>query len=609
MFKLTRFIFKKRYVLIFTIIAIICQCYLQLMLPEYMGKIQALVTQNIAQKDITVDILIQGAWMILISVGVLGCAACQFSGASYISSFVGKELRKEVYTKVNNLSLSDYNQFGTATLITRTTNDIEQIKNFFTQAIRVLVMSPTYMVIALIKTIRINAHLSIVIAIAIPLVIIIISILFAIASPLFRQIQIRIDDITVVLRENLTGIRVIRAYNQEKEQSRKFDKANKNMTRTIKKVSRTMSFAMPSVTIIFNLLFVGIYMVGYALAAENTLDPSGLTSFASLLGNTAEVAQYAMQVMFSFVMFAMVAISVPQATVCAKRINEVLNLKDETVLNEDSFDPSIIKEENKGIVEFKNVTFAYPDSNQPCIENVSFKTKPGTTTAIIGSTGSGKSTIINLIPRFYDATSGEVLVDGVNVKEIPQSVLRDKMGFVPQQAVLFYGSLRENLKFGKSDATDDEINEALRVSQAQHFVSKLPEGLDTFVSQSGKNFSGGQKQRLAIARALVRKPEIYVFDDSFSALDFKTDVKLRTALRPYTKDSSIIVVAQRVSSILDADNIIVVDDGKVVGQGTHKELLVSCPTYQDIVKSQLDPDEVEKTIKIASEFVMEGGDL
>ena len=707
MFKLLRFIGHKWYLLLLAAAAIIAQCYLQLMLPDYMGQIQTIVTSSTINGDtsrLVTDILIEGGWMILCSLGVVLLAFIQLFCASYLSAYTGKMLREEMFAKVNSISLTDYNTFGTATLITRTTNDIEQMKNFVFMCIRILIMSPTMMIIALIKTSELDADLLIVLAVALPVILLIMLVLLVVASPYFRKIQEKLDNLTVVLRENLTGIRVIRAYDQEQTETKKFTYANTDLTKTHIKVNRIMTFTNPVIQIIFNFCFLGIYALGLSFL-DNVLIENQLLILDEI-ANIASVAQYSMQIMNSFVMFAAVFIFMPQAVASGKRILEVLNIdtnkdseenlsnnanfgqyqetlnnlykKEEkelkpyileyekkfkekfnyqtakykrTIMNEKEakttglesiinnydrihskyhlerkkvrtvFKESSIENNNSnetiierlknsnlhGVIEFKDVSFAYPGSDTPCIEHVSFKTHPGKTTAIIGSTGSGKSTIINLIPRFYKVTSGEILIDGININEIPSNVVRDLLGFVPQTALLFKGTIRSNIKFGKKDATDEEINEALSVAQAENFVSKLPDGLDTFVSQSGKNFSGGQKQRLCIARALVRKPEFYVFDDSFSALDFKTDAKLRAALKNYTQNSSVIVVAQRVSSILDAENIIVLNEGKVVGEGTHNELIKSCAVYQDIVKSQLDSDEIEKTIRMGQEAVTEGG--
>lgn len=688
MVRLLKFIFKRWYFLLIIMAAIISQCYLQLLLPDYMGQITNILTSDLGVAPDIYEILSIGGIMMAISAGVFVLAIIQNFLGSTLSAYVGKELRNEVFKKVNSLSLAEYNKFGTATLITRTTNDIEQIKSFILMAVRTLIMSPTMMVIALIHTIQTNANLTIVIACALPLILIIMGTLFRFAAPIFRLLQTKLDNLTIVLRENLTGIRVVRAYNQQDTEYKKFDFSNYEMTNTIKKVGRIMSIANPSINIIFNTAYITIYLIGIALISGQQLSNESFT----ILSDVAVCANYTTQVMMSFLMFALVFIMWPQASACSKRVNEVLDIKtsinddearkyaihiinkesreqfskfkleylnvvghelnEKMALNDlknkkiaqnsqeykllikykdflDKYNYAIEKINNqnsedyidvinkmfsqrqiRGELEFDNVSFVYPDADKPTIKNVSFKARKGTTTAIIGSTGSGKSTIVNLIPRFYDVTNGSIKFDGVDIKKLPQKILRDNLGFVPQQAVLFYGTIKDNLRFGKSDASDEEINDALSVAQAQHFISKLPDGLNTFVSQSGKNFSGGQKQRLSIARALVKKPEVYVFDDSFSALDFKTDVALRTALKKYTKDSAVIIVAQRVSSILDADNILVINDGEIVGQGTHNELLLNCPVYKDIVKSQLDPDEVEKTIQMnKEEKIRQGGNV
>ncbi len=709
MLRLLKFIWHKWYFLLLAAAAIIGQCYLQLMLPEYMGSIQTLVTTS----GSTEEILIQGGYMILISVGVICLAVIQFFSASTLSAYVGKKLREIMFAKVTTLSFTEYNTFGTATLITRTTNDIEQVKSFILMAVRVLIMAPTMMIIAIIKTSLVDINLLVVLCIALPLLLVMMLILLYLASPLFKKVQERIDNATVILRENLTGIRVIRAYDQEETETKKFAVANKDLTTVNIRVNRIMTLADPFVNVIFNLCFIGIYALGFYLISGVSGELATIISSVSTqIENISVVAQYSSQIMMSFVMFAMIFIMMPQAIASTKRINEVLDVDSnkfdegslsfnehydtyQKILNDlyskeekaleplykkyekeykvgfnyelvkfnfsqlseekarksplkfyiseyekihqkyhverkkvrlkykkyvsktmtTNIDESIkdialnkLKEsKQKGVIEFKNVSFTYPGSNKPCVENISFKTKPGTTTAIIGSTGSGKSTIINLIPKFYDATTGEILLDGINIKDLPSDIVRDRLGFVPQTALLFKGTIRSNLEFGKKDASTEEINKALDVAQATHFVSKLSEGVDSFVSQNGKNFSGGQKQRLCIARALVKQAEIYIFDDSFSALDFKTDAKLRSALKGYTTGSSVIVVAQRVSSILDADNIIVLNEGKIAGQGKHSDLIRSCKVYQDIVKSQLDADEIEKTIKLYRETAMEGG--
>lgn len=609
MFKLLKCLKSKRYLFVITMGAIIAQCYLQLMLPEYMGNITRLIVST--EPDKMTQIWINGGWMILISCGVVVLATIQnFLGAT-LSAIAGRELRREVFHKVNNLDSTQYNKYGTATFITRTTNDIEQVKSYLLMAIRIVVMSPTYMCIGLIKTLTQDAMLSIVLAVCIPLIIAVMFIIMHFATPLFKQIQTKIDNLTIVLRGNLTGIRVVRAYNQQETEYHKFDKANKDMTKISEKVNKIMTVVNPTVNILFNVCYIGIYALGFFMLEGSDIMINGAFNpeIGAVITNVSVVAQYSLQIMQSFLMLAMIAIMFPQASACARRINEVIDLKN--TFDEETINPEKRKlydsRKTRGIIKFDNVSFAYPESKEPCLANISFETKPGKTTAIIGSTGSGKSTLINLIPRLYDATSGEISLDGINLKDLNVKDVRNSVGFVPQKAVLFKGTIKENLKFGNKNATDEEINKALEVAQAKNFISKLPDGLDSYVAQGGKNFSGGQKQRLSIARTLVKKPEVYIFDDSFSALDFKTDAKLRAALKDYVGDSSVIVVAQRVSSILDADTIIVLNEGQMVGKGTHAELLKSCSVYQDIVKSQLDPEEVDKTIQLMKQAALEGG--
>ena len=600
MLKLLNFIFQKRYFLLLTAVSIIGQCYLQLMLPEYMGNITSLIMSD--AEDKIAQIWINGGWMMLISVGVIICCISQHYFGAIISSFVGKTLRDRVFKKVNSLSITQFDSFGTATLITRTTNDIEQVKMYVLMSLRVVFMSPTYMIIGLIKTLAADAKLAIVLAITIPIILVGVIIMVAVTTPMFRKIQTKTDNLTSVLRGNLTGIRVIRAYNQQEKEVDKFDFANIDLTKAHVKVSRFLSFMNPVVTIVFNLAYIGIFSLGFSIIDGTNLIENG-TVVQQTMTNVSVVAQYSSQIMSSFLMLAMIIIMLPQALASSKRINEVLDLEDP--INDKDLNKEINDEfkqrKEKGYLKFENVTFTYPGSKIPAISNISFETKPGKTTAIIGSTGSGKSTVVNLIPRLYDVSEGEITLDGFNIKNISIKDLRESIGFTPQKALLFNGTIRSNIQFGKKEASDEEIESALEIAQAKHFISKLPDGLDSPVAQGGKNFSGGQKQRLTIARSIVKKPEIYIFDDSFSALDFSTDAKLRYALRQNIGNSAMVIVAQRVSSILDADTIVVLNDGQMVGKGTHEELLKSCVVYQDIVKSQLDPEEVEKTIQLMKE--------
>jgi ATP-binding cassette, subfamily B, multidrug efflux pump len=597
--RLFKILGKKRYLCLGVALAILFQCFSQLYLANYMGIIQKDILAGSIDKIWT-----DGGIMIGLTFLVFFLASFQNFFVAYLAAYVGEELRDMMFKKVNDLSLSGYNKFGTATLITRTTNDIDIIKNFLVMSLRIVIMSPAYIIMAIVLTVQIDPKYLLIFVVVLPITTIAFAILLFLASPLFRQLQKNIDDVTVCIRENLTGIRVIRAYNQQETEDSKFDVNNKKAADTILKASRIMTFADPIIQILFNIAYIGIFAIGFYLIANIPANDA-----INTVADISVVAQYSNQIMMSFLMFAMILIQFPQASASIRRINEVLNTKNNVIeIDHSDFDENRFNNRlERGVIEFNDVSFTYPDAVYPSVQGISFKTAPGSITAIIGSTGCGKSSLINLIPRFYDATQGEIFVDGLNIKRIPKLYLRNMVGFIPQQAVLFKGTIRDNIKFGKPDATDEEVNEALRIAQAEHFISKLPEGLDSPVSQSGKNFSGGQKQRLAIARALIRKPEIYVFDDSFSALDFKTDAKLRQDLAPYAKDASVIIVAQRVSSILNADNIIVLDEGKCVGQGTHTELLKSCPVYQDIVKSQLDKDEIEKTIRIFNQVAQEGG--
>jgi ATP-binding cassette subfamily B protein len=601
---------QKRYLLLLIGGVIIAQVYLNLLLPDYMGKIQTII-QNKSSGDASreIDVLIQGGWMILISFGVISLAMTQNYLGAILSAYTGRELRRQVFSKVNSFELADFDKFGTSTLITRTTNDIEQIKNYVLFSIRILFMSPATMIFAILETVKRQAKLAIVLAFAVPIIIVLMVLMIVFVSPLFTQIQKKMDEITMVLRENLTGIRVVRAFNQQDKENAKFDVANKKMTDIVIKVGRFMSIGNPVISVVFNICYIGIYAFGFYIITLNHYTNSAES--AALIGNTITdivvVSQYSLQIMMSFLMFMMVFIMIPQAMASAKRVQEVIDVKvSKRVENPLFFEKDLQKSPEKGVIEFDNVSFKYPDSSEYSIRNISFKTVPGKTTAIIGTTGSGKSTIVNLIPKFYEASEGIIKLDGYDIKNIDQKALRNHLGFVPQTALLFKGTIKENMTFGKEDATNEEIEEALNVAQAEHFVSKLPLGIASPVAQGGKNFSGGQKQRLAIARALIRKPEIYVFDDSFSALDFKTDAKLRYALKNYTKDASLIVIAQRVSTILDADNIVVLEDGKCVGQGKHAELLKTCKTYREIVESQLDKEEIEKTLTMYQNIAKEG---
>jgi ATP-binding cassette, subfamily B, multidrug efflux pump len=563
--------------------------FFQLQIPREVGRI----TNFVIQQEDTALIIRSGLYMLSISLGVISLAIVNSLLNSSIATGFAQNVRQAVFKKVNTLSLSEFEKFGTASLITRTTNDVQQIQGILLFGLRIIIMTPVTLATAISLTLDTNPFLVYVFAVSVPLIFIAIGITFAIATPLFEKVQKKVDKLTSVLRENLTGVRVVRAFSQEKKEAKRFEVANTDLTKTNMTVGKTMSFLNPFVSFVFDLTYLSIFFIGFITLDGLEIEIDGISL---KFGDILATAQYSSTVMFSLLMLAAILIFLPRARASAKRINEVLNtvpsIKDPTAAET----KTII--EVGGKIEFKDVTFQFKDAQTPTLKNISFIAEPKKITAIIGSTGSGKSSIINLIPRFFDVNEGQVLIDNVDIRHIKQTELRRRIGFVPQQALLFTGSVKDNLSFGKINAKDEELWTALEVAQAEHFIKKYPEQLNTEVSQTGKNFSGGQKQRLAIARALVKKPEIYIFDDSFSALDYKTDIRLRQRLKTYTQQATVILVAQRVSTIIDADQIIVLDEGQIVGKATHKELLKTCKVYKEIVYSQLDPEEVEKTLSL-----------
>lgn len=570
--------------------------FLQLQIPRNVGLITNLVLAGEAPSRIVMT----GLWMLLLSLGVIALAIGNALLNSSIATGFAKNVREAVFKKVNQLSLSEFEKFGTASLITRTTNDVQQIQGIFLFGLRIIITTPVTLITAIGLTLGTNPLLVFVFAVSVPVIFIAIGITFKIASPLFEKVQKKIDELTLVLRENLTGVRVVRAFNQEKKEAARFAKANESLTQTNMLVSRVMSFLNPFVSMIFDLTYLSIFFVGFATLDGQTL---AVNDVNIAFGDILATAQYSSTLMFSLLMLAAILIMLPRARASAKRINEVL----QTVSSIADPKQEVIAKTTAGKVEFRDVVFQFKDAQQPTLKKISFVAKPKQVTAIIGSTGSGKSSIINLIPRFFDVSGGQVLMDDVDVRDLKQTDLREKIGFVPQQALLFTGSVRHNLTFGKPNATDEEIWQALEVAQADHFIKKYPEQLNVQVSQTGKNFSGGQKQRLAIARALVKKPSVYIFDDAFSALDYKTDIRLRHRLKSYTNSATVIIVAQRVSTIIDADHIVVLHEGEIVGQGKHQALLSNCKVYKEIVYSQLDPEEVEKTLALTeADLSLEG---
>ncbi len=483
-----------------------------------------------------------------------------------------------IFKHVIRFSLHEYDEVSTASLITRTTNDTTQVQQVLVIILMMMISAPLMAIGGIILAIQQDATLSWVLVAAVPILCFAIYLIMSKAIPLFRLIQVKLDKLNLILDEGLTGVRVIRAFDRTQHEERRFDEANLDLTNTYITVNRIVAFMMPVMMLVLNMTSIAILWFGSIRINAGDMQVGALIAFL----------QYAMQILFAMLMVSMLFIMLPRAAASATRINEVLamkpGIKDAEQVNDN--------DTQRGYVEFENVTFNYAGAEEPALANVSFRAQPGQVTAIIGGTGSGKSTLISLIPRFYDVQSGRVLVDGVDVREMSQDHLRSKIGLVPQKAVLFSGTIAENIRYGKEDATDEEVRHAADVAQATEFIMKMQDGFDSVIAQGGTNVSGGQKQRISIARALVRRPEIYLFDDSFSALDFKTDARLRAALRKETRDATVIIVAQRVSTVMDADQIIVLDDGHVAGIGSHHELMQTCEVYREIVSSQLSLEEI-----------------
>lgn len=560
---------------ILTLFLLFLQTIANLFLPALMSKI---VDIGIPTGD-TGYIIRVGLFMLFVA--LLGSVFMVFANLNSAKIAMGfsRDLRSDLFVKVETFSLGEFNTLGTSSLITRTTNDITQVQQVVLMSLRMMVTAPLMVIGGLIMALSTNLELSVILVISIPVLVGVIAFVASKGMPLFKSMQVKLDKLNLVLRENLTGIRVIRAFNKVPYEQKRFDEANSDLMQTSVKVNKIMAVLMPSMMIILNLTSVAIIWFGGIRIQAGAFEVGSLIAFI----------QYVMQIMMALVMVTMMFVLIPRAAASAERINEVLDTEFEIKDHTTHTAPAAVH----GQISFKDVTFSYPNSEEPALSHISFETSPGKTTAIIGGTGSGKSTLISLIPRFYDVTSGEILVDNIDVKDMTQAALRSKVGLVPQKAILFSGSIRENMKYGKEDATDEEIWRALEVAQAKDFVSNMEKGLGSYIAQGGTNVSGGQKQRLCIARALIRKPEIYIFDDSFSALDFKTDATLRKALKSETTESAVILVAQRISTIMDADEILVLYDGKVVGQGTHRELLDTCDVYKEIALSQLSKEEIE----------------
>lgn len=569
---------------------IVLQVWLDLTMPDYMSQITQLAVMSDAAN--MPEIWKNGGLMLACALGSAVSSVAVGFFAARIAASVSFRLRSRVFDKVEGFSMEEINKFSTASLITRTTNDIMQVQMLISMGLQVVIKAPILAVWAISKILTQNWQWSVVTAAAVVIMAVMMLILLLVVFPKFRRVQKLTDNLNSVTRENLTGVRVVRAYNAEKYQEEKFEGANLELTKTQLFTSRAMAVLAPVMTMLMSGLTLAIYWIGAYLI-------DGLSSVAErseLFGQMAAFSGYAMQVVMAFMMLAMIFIIMPRTMVSVKRIGEVLDtestIKDGTLAASPEGSPV-------GTVEFKNVSFKYPDASEYVLHDVSFKAEKGQTVAFIGSTGSGKSTAINLVPRFYDATEGEVLVDGVNVKDYTLRALHDKIGYVPQRAVMFSGTVESNVAYGEKDGTEytlDDVKEAVRVAQGTDFIEKKEDTYSAHVAQGGTNFSGGQKQRLAIARAVCRRPEIYIFDDSFSALDYKTDRLLRTALKQETGEATSLIVAQRIGTIRDADLILVLDEGRVVGKGTHDELMRSCEVYREIAYSQLSAEELENSM-------------
>ncbi|MBQ3293422.1 ABC transporter ATP-binding protein [Candidatus Saccharibacteria bacterium] len=576
MLKLLRFLKPYWWQVLILLLATVAQVYATLQLPALMADI---INNGIVPGNMD-KIWQDGGWMLLL---VLLSAIASFVSSYYsakVGAYFSRDLRAAVFAKVLTFNLADFKNYSTASLITRTTNDVSQIQLVITMMLSLLVRAPLFCILGLVMAIQTAPEMSWIIVVGITAVVLSATIILGIVGPKFRVFQSLVDKITLITRENLTGLKVVRAFNNESLETKKFAKTNKELTRLLIFIDRILELQNPLINIIFNGTSLLCSWVGISLLNQDF----------SYLGNMTAFSEYVTLVMMSFLMLSLVFVMLPRANVSAHRINEVLSTKEKIHF------PAKTKgiPDKKPSVEFKNVDFCYPDASEKVLDNVSFKALAGQTTAFIGSTGSGKSTLINLVPRFYEASSGTVLIDGLPIGDYSKADLMKRIGLVPQRGILFSGTVASNIKFGAPNATLAQVKKAADIAQATSFIEKLPGGFDAHISRGGTNISGGQKQRLSIARAVCKNPDIFVFDDAFSALDMKTDAKLREALKPVVSDAVVLIVAQRVSTVKDADQIVVLDKGKMVGVGTHKELLKDCPIYQSIVKSQLSDAEWRK---------------
>lgn len=575
MLSLFKYLKKYKFMILFIFFLIFAQSMMELLLPTIMSKV---VDEGIVNKDMGI-IGIQALKMLgVISISII-VSLLSILLSSRVSVKFGQEIRRKVFIKVQSFSSKEVDKFGVASLITRTTNDITQVQNMTLLMLRMMILGPMTAIGGLIVSMYTDIKLSIILLISIPILFIVVFMIGKKAIKLFSKIQKKLDRVNLISRENLTGIRVIRAFNKQKYEENRFDNANKDLSNSVTKAYRIFAKLIPIMFLIFYFNSLAVVWFGSYRVADSTL----------MVGDLIAFIQYSNQIMISLMIFFMLFAMIPKAISSAKRINEVLET--DFSIN-DTENVKKLGASNEVTLKFDNVSFSYNNTGEYDLENIDFECKSGDTVAIIGGTGSGKSTILNLISRFYEVSKGKILLNGIDIKDITQKELRESIGYVPQKAVLFSGTIRSNLKYGDESARDEKFDRALKIAQAHEFVSGLEDGIDSYVAQGGTNFSGGQKQRLSIARALVRDSKIYMFDDSFSALDFKTDSKLRAALKENIKNAIILIVGQRVTSVMHSDKIIVMDNGRVVGIGTHKELLNNCEVYREIAKSQLSEEEL-----------------
>jgi len=574
MIKLLRFIKPYRRFIALVFVLVFAQSLANLYLPTLMADI---VDTGIVKGDTGYILRVGGVMLLVTIVGTICAVIASYFSAKTAVGF-GRIVRGKIFTHVENFSLHEFDKAGTASLITRTTNDTTQVQQVLVIILNMMISAPLMAIGGIVLAVSQDATLSWVLVGAIPILVIAILVIMTRAIPLFQIMQKKIDKLNLILDEGLAGVRVIRAFDRIDHETRRFDEANLDLTSTAITVNRIVAFLMPIMMLVLNISTVAILWFGAIRINSGDMQVGALIAFL----------QYAMQILFAFLMLSMMFIMLPRAAASADRINEVLAMEPE--INDPAESKSVGTK--RGYVEFQNVTFSYPGAEEPALCDISFRASPGQVTAIIGGTGSGKSTLISLIPRFYDVDSGHVLVDGIDTREMTQERLRAKIGFVPQKAILFSGTIADNIRYGKEDASEEEVRHAADVAQATEFISEMKDGLDSVIAQGGTNVSGGQKQRLSIARALVRGPEIYVFDDSFSALDFKTDARLRAALKRETTEATVFIVAQRVGTVMDADQIIVLDEGRIAGIGNHRELMETSEVYREIVSSQLSLEEI-----------------